>query len=286
MPPPSSGGDFLDTRLVPGQHAFETDRTIVAYFVRGKGPPCFVAPYPWGMNSEPIRSFFRPLEKRLTMIYHDPPGSGRSGPPARESDLGLMRVVTDMFALQNRLGIPKAVFMGHSGGSACALVYALRYPARVNSLILIGSGSKLPDVLKSKEVGDVVAIALEERNDENFRRVQARLLGPEIRTRQGKLAMGRAMKSSIQFSIERAAYNLNELGNWNVRQDLGKLAVRTLIIGGKHDKLTPPKFAKGLHRGIKDSELVIFDDSGHFPFLDEPKKFFDTVTKFLKVGKV
>ncbi len=286
MPALSSNGGFLKIGLVPGQHAFETNRTIVAYFVRGKGPPCFIAPYPWGMNSEPIRSFFKPLERRFTMIYHDPPGTGRSGPPIKDSDLGIMRVVTDMFALQNRLGISKAVFMGHSGGSACAIVYALRYPNRVSSLILIGSGTKLPEVLRSKEVGNAIAIALEERNDENFRRVQARLLGPEIRTRQGKLAMGRAMKSSIHFSIERAAFNLNELGNWNVRKELGKLAVRTLIIAGKYDKLTPLKLAKGLHRGIKDSELVIFEKSGHFPFLDEPKIFFDTITRFLKVSRV
>ena len=272
----------MDAPLDPGQFAFETGGTIIAYYIRGQGPPCFVSPYPWGLNSEPIRSFFRPLERNLTMIFHDPPGTGRSGPPMQEDDLGLGRVVSDLFALQTRLGTGPAAHLGHSGGSACSLTYSLRYPERVSDLVLIGSGAKLPDYLRIRDKGEAMGVSLRERNEESFRGFLAAFLGPEIRTKNGKLAMGKAMKYSLQFSIDRAAYNFSEMRAWDVRGGLGDLDMRTLIMAGKHDKATPPTLARDLHKRIKGSKLIVFDKSGHFPFLDEPKEFIRAVLSFLK----
>jgi len=271
----------MDVSLDPGQYAFETGGTIIAYYIRGRGQPCFVSPYPWGLNSEPIRSFFKPMERNLTMIYHDPPGTGRSGPPMEQDDLGLERVVADLLALQTRLGTGPAVHIGHSGGSACSLTYSLRYPERVGDLVLIGSGAKLPDYLEIRDVGEALGASLRERNEENFRRFMAVFLGPEIRTKKGKLAMGKAMKSSLQFNIDRAAYNFSEMRAWDVRGQLQDLEARTLILAGRHDKATPPKLARDLHRKIKGSELLVFDKSGHFPFLDEPEKFGRAVLGFI-----
>lgn len=272
----------MSEQVVSGQHAFETGGTIVAYYVRGNGPPCFVAPYAWGVNSEVIRSFFRTLEDRLTFIYHDPPGTGRSGPPMDQSDLGLERVISDMFALQARLEIPQAVFMGHSSGSASALVYALKYPERVTDLIMTGAGATFPDVLRSPELRASLDPSTHEKDDVRFRRFIASMLGPEIRTRGGKLRMGRAMRFSIGFNFERAAYNFNEMKTWDVRDDLGGLEARTLILAGKHDKLTPLKWGREMRKRIPDCKLVMFEKSGHFPFLDEPEKFRGSVLGFLK----
>ena len=274
----------MEALLATGQHAFEHDGTIIAYYIRGRGPPCFVPPYPWGLNSEPIRSFLRPLETHVTMIYHDPPGTGRSGPPLTEKDLGMERVVSDLFALQTRLGLDDAIFLGHSGGSACALTYALRYPERVSSLVLIGSGARLPDYGKVRGVGEALADSLRERNESNFRRFLAAFLGPEIRTRRGKMAMGKAMKHSIQFSIDRAAYNFVEMIRWDVRDKIRSLSIRTLIIAGKQDEATPVTLSRELHKGIKGSRIVVFDRCGHFPFLDEPERFRKAVVEFLDMG--
>lgn len=271
----------MTAKLVPGQHAFENNRTIIAYYIRGKGPPCFIVPYAWGMNSEPMRVFFKPLEKKLTLIYHDPPGTGRSGPPPRDRDLGMNRVVDDLLALQNRLEIPRAIFLGHSGGSAVALAFALRHPDRVSSLIIVGSGGVIPDVLSSPAVRDAATESLGRRDEDSFRRLQAGILGPEIRTKSGKATMGRAMKHSFGFNIDRAAYNFMELREWDVRDSVGGLPVRTLILAGKLDRLTPPQLSRELKKGIKGSKLVVFKKSGHFPFLDEPREFFKAVTDFL-----
>jgi len=199
-----------------------------------------------------------------------------------ESDLGLDRIVSDLFALQSRLGIARAAFLGHSSGSASALVYALKYPDRVADLVLVGAGALFPDVLKSPEISAVIDPKTREKDEERFTRFVAYLLGPEIRTRRGKLAMGRAMEDSMGLNINRAAFNFNEMRTWDVRDDIGDVRARTLILAGKHDKLTPLKWAKEMRKSIPDCTLVTFENSGHFPFLDEPERFRRVVLDFLR----
>ena len=62
--------------------------------------------------------------------------------------------------------------------------------------------------------------------------------------------------------------------------------MKTLIMAGGLDKLTPPQLSRELHRDIKGARLVIFKKSGHFPFLDERKDFFKVVTDFLSEKEV
>ncbi len=54
-----------------------------------------------------------------------------------------------------------------------------------------------------------------------------------------------------------------------------------LIINGEKDKETPPYTAYRLHAGIKESQLVIIKNAGHFAFIDSPLKFNTEVKEFL-----
>ncbi len=56
---------------------------------------------------------------------------------------------------------------------------------------------------------------------------------------------------------------------------------KTLIIFGKKDKETPVYMAKRLHKGIKNSKLSIYENAGHFAFIDEILKFNLEVREFL-----
>lgn len=61
---------------------------------------------------------------------------------------------------------------------------------------------------------------------------------------------------------------------------LSKVAVPTLIINGKQDGLITPKMAELAHANIKASRLEIFDDCGHFPFIEQPKKTTEAILQF------
>jgi pimeloyl-ACP methyl ester carboxylesterase len=58
-------------------------------------------------------------------------------------------------------------------------------------------------------------------------------------------------------------------------------AVPTLILCGRHDPQYPPACSEELAAGINGAELVWFESSGHYPYIDEPEAFFAAVGQFL-----
>ena len=61
-----------------------------------------------------------------------------------------------------------------------------------------------------------------------------------------------------------------------------KVSVPTLIVWGKEDEIIPLFHAERFHRDIKGSELVIIDQCGHCPMMEEPQKTKELSEKFFK----
>jgi pimeloyl-ACP methyl ester carboxylesterase len=55
----------------------------------------------------------------------------------------------------------------------------------------------------------------------------------------------------------------------------------TLIVWGRRDRIIPVAHAEPAHKGMPGSHLELFDDSGHFPHLDDPLRFARTLSQFL-----
>ena len=66
----------------------------------------------------------------------------------------------------------------------------------------------------------------------------------------------------------------------DLRKDLAKITVPTLIMHGKKDKICSFDLAEQMKAGIANSEIVSFENSGHSLFLEETKKFNDELIKF------
>ena len=61
--------------------------------------------------------------------------------------------------------------------------------------------------------------------------------------------------------------------NIDLKNEIGKLNCKVLLFWGFNDSTTPLADGIYMNEHIKDSKLVIFYNSGHFPYLDEPDKF-------------
>ena len=63
-----------------------------------------------------------------------------------------------------------------------------------------------------------------------------------------------------------------------------KIRVKTFIIWGSKDKETKIFMARKLHKLIENSKLFVFENAGHFSFLDDKQEFLillDTLCKNL-----
>ena len=80
-----------------------------------------------------------------------------------------------------------------------------------------------------------------------------------------------------EFQIKNFIYSTT---NTDLRNDLRKITIPTVIMHGKKDKICSFDLAKQLKIGILDSHIVAFENSGHSLFLEETPKFNAELIKF------
>jgi proline iminopeptidase len=70
--------------------------------------------------------------------------------------------------------------------------------------------------------------------------------------------------------------------SYDLRTEVGKIRAPALVMVGRHDWVCPPRASRFLARTMPHATLIEFGDSGHFPFSEVPKRFFEEVSSFLK----
>jgi pimeloyl-ACP methyl ester carboxylesterase len=80
-------------------------------------------------------------------------------------------------------------------------------------------------------------------------------------------------------SVDR--FTFASLGSWDWRTSLSNVKATSLIIHGANDPL-PSDGAKAWKDALANSELLLLDGSGHFPYIEAPERFFAAVDEFLK----
>lgn len=171
-----------------------------------------------------------------------------------------------------KLDLKEVHLLGNSLGGHVALVYILRHPSRIKTLILTGSsglfesgmgdsypkrGNKEYIRKKTQDTFYDPAIATDALVDEVFEITNNRLKAMKI------IALA---KSAIR----------NNLG-----EELRQIRQPTLLIWGKNDIVTPPFVAEEFHKLIENSELHFIDKCGHAPMMEAPEEFNKILEKFL-----
>jgi pimeloyl-ACP methyl ester carboxylesterase len=77
----------------------------------------------------------------------------------------------------------------------------------------------------------------------------------------------------LSASSYATAQCLIALRDTDLRKDLEKIKIPTLILHGKKDKICSFDLAEQMKAGISDSQLIPFENSGHSLFLEETRRF-------------
>jgi len=163
-----------------------------------------------------------------------------------------------------------AVVCGHSMGSAIALTLALDFPEEVRGLILIGAGAKLgvdPAIVEGLKTQPMKTIE--------------QIITPMSYFRMD-LGMGREARAALSFS--NLPVFLNDYvacDGFDVRSRLPEISVRTLLVCGENDKMTPPKWSAYLEDNMSSAKLVVVKEAGHMVPLEKPEACAGLIQKFL-----
>src|SRR5215467_11625552 len=90
----------------------------------------------------------------------------------------------------------------------------------------------------------------------------------------------RVFRSTV-WSPAACARSRELMADCDVASRLSEIDVPTLVLVGRHDFFCPPDQAARLHRGIRGSEMVVLEQSGHYPFVEEADAFRHTVREWL-----
>jgi proline iminopeptidase len=252
----------------------------IAFLVHG-GP---------GADHTSFKPTFSPLSSKMQLVYFDHRGQGRSARGAKES-YTLDNNVEDMEALRQYLGLERIVVIGMSYGGMVALTYAIRYPDQVSHLIVAVT---VPDArflqraranLEERGTEEQQAIAQHLwdgtfRDEDHLRqyfRVMASLYSLTHTPDAPQDGWNRAILSSDAINHAFAGF----LRSYDVRGDLCRITAPTLVIGARHDWICPPEFSKEIAALIPNSDLRIFEQSGHSVRADEPQALLDAIAGFI-----
>jgi pimeloyl-ACP methyl ester carboxylesterase len=177
----------------------------------------------------------------------------------------------------DELGIDRVQLVGHSMGGMVALKTAINHPRRVSRVAAVGApivGTSLSWLLK---LTDQPMLAEAFARVPTFRRFMfRRFLGV-----QDDPALSEILDDSVKSSSTTLWRAVGSMMRTDLRPELPRLAVPTLIVHGGRDEIVNPNQAD-LFDNVPVSEVVVMPESHHFPFLEEADLFNDVLLRFLK----
>jgi pimeloyl-ACP methyl ester carboxylesterase len=285
--------------LANGSFTVHLNGFSIHYEVHGQGPVLMALTNSWGLSLEALRSMYRPLEERLTLVYFDPRGMGGSGPVREESDRGLAAVRADFQALRAHLKLEMVNAIGWSNGAINLIWLAHEHPETLSSAIFVHGMASLgpedtaatqaqhPELMKSYGAL-MAAVSKPGLSPAEQTALQRKMwLEDYFPALCADPAKGKALVAEVfrdaQLSWPHAERTNEETPTFDARDELAAIPVRSLVIAGAHDML-PPSRVKVLADGLPRAQFVVFERSGHFSPVEEPEGFKAAVYGFLGVG--
>lgn len=224
----------------------------------------------------PLVSTIVALSAKYHVIAPDQVGFGKSDKPFLKYRVATYSDFLDKF--MSELKIEKASLVGNSLGGWVGGLMAVKYPNRVEKLILVDSAGLEPAIIDFNMIYQL----------NNSTR-------DEIRANLKLIFANPAFHNEAfveQFMTARVmtndGYTINSLIESIKRKEdfldseLSKIKKPTLIIWGRQDGLIPLSEGEKFNKGIAGSSLVIFDQCGHVPQFEKFPEFTKNVLEFLE----
>lgn len=207
--------------------------------------------------------------------------------------LSMLETILDLEGIREALGLSCWSFAGHSTGGMLGVMYGIYFSESLDSIVIVGAAARefvtfssnciynprhaqferMQELIETLKLPNVLEV---DRKVLSVERTKLSLYQPE---RYGKMFDKKIHK---KMSAIRMDFFNRELSLFDVTRKLELISVRTLIICGKHDVQCPLEYSVEMNELIPNSDLLIFDKSNHYPFLEEKDLFRIEIDRFFK----
>ncbi len=224
-----------------------------------------------------------PIAKHRHVITFDNRGVGASTGQVPDT---VEAMADDAYTFVKALGFSKIDIFSFSLGGMVAQDFVVKYPSFVRKLILTGTGprgGKDIDKVVGTTYWDILRATLTFSDPKEFLFFNRNATGkPAARAFVNRLKE-RTVDRDAKITPKAFQTQLKAIQKYgrSAPSDLSKLAQSTLIANGDNDRMVPSNLSEDLHRRIKDSELIIYPDSGHGGIFQYHEKFAPVAVEFL-----
>jgi proline iminopeptidase len=305
--PPTPGAP--EAPAAPGAPAaaaegtFTGDGATLFYRTVGAGPDVLVMIHGGpGMDSGYMVPDFAPLAAHHRLVFYDQRGAGKSERLRDDPALFAMaRHVADLEALRQHLGLARMTLVAHSFGPAIAASYAIAHPDRVARMIFLGPVPPRQGEFEARYGKTLEGRLTAEQRAEMARLEDAMLHGrdpvaacraywaigvvprvdrPELASRvTGDFCSSGpdAIRAGMGVAGPRTS---EQLGAWDFRAGLAKVAAPTLIIHGETDAI-PMDLVEEWTAALPAAKLLKVPGASHFPYVERPDLVWPAIEQFL-----
>jgi len=266
-----------DTAQINGAEIF--------YEELGDGPPILMMHGGLGLSHDYLRPYFDGLAETHTVVYYDHFGNGQSAKPDDYAEMTFDRLTSDAAALMSHLGHETFVLIGHSYGGFIAQAFAADHAERLTGLVLVDTVPAF-DYQPSVTGTDAQMAAFGKlftqpmADDADWQATWGQVVQMYFKSYDPETGADLDVRTGYEHRAWNASGAL--LGSFNQLEALPKLSVPTLAIAGRHDGITPPgPGAERIASLVPNADLIIFENSGHYPFIEEQSAFFTALSNWL-----
>jgi proline iminopeptidase len=261
-----------------------------------------------GGSHDYFHPYFSQLAAAHRVIYYDAFGRGNSDKGKSPADYSLAHDVEEVEALRQSLHIDKISIYGHSYGGFVAQGYAAKYSAHLSHLILSDIFINGADF---QESDDHINTEIRQYLPELWEKVAALrakgLLASSQELQQAYLGqIGKMLEIFYVYNPERIKdlpwndHNFNPdvyygtigmdadfriaspLAESDYSAALNSMKAPLLVMVGRKDGVVLPRLAKHFVSAVPKTQFLVFEKSGHYPFLEETKDCMSAIDRFLR----
>ncbi len=271
------------------------DGTELAYHVYGAGTPLICLP--GGPMQDPAYlGELGGLSAHRQLIMVDLRGTGQSAIPQDATSYRCDRLVDDVEALREHLGLDRLDLLAHCAGANLAALYVARYPERVGQLALItpstmavgiaATGPSRLEIARLRQgepwfpaaFAALEAIVAGHATDDSWTAID-----PFFHGRWDAAAQAHQAAQDGHRNNEAAAV-FGAQGVYDpdaTRAALAAFTAPVLLLAGEVDLNSIPSAVAEFAELFPHAELVVQPAAGHSPWLDDADRFVATTATFL-----
>lgn len=251
------------------------------YEIHGQGEPLVLIS---GFSADHLlwRFVLEHLTPHYQVLVFDNRGAGQSDVP--EGLYSIEQMASDIKALCQHVGFKNAHFVGNSMGGYLVQMIAYSYPSLVKSVVISNSAmithtcfhiyaAAQLELLKSNAPAEALIKASCAWAFSYYFLSQPNQLDNLIQL---------SLNNPYPFTITGYEGQYAALDGFDSRSWANTITVPTLVIGSDQDIILSSSLARELHYKISGSKYYCFENCGHLPHIEIPKKFSSVIKNFFK----